>query len=481
MSNASSSALAQRSAHTSLMPPPPAPKRIKRPAIVLDEDTYTSAVAHIIRRDFFPGLAEADAQRDYLNALESKDNTWIREAGKKLTQVMTPVPGDGKRRKVDQSPRVKARLGRDGALGRTPLGKGGETPGWVADTPRSLHGEDRKDENEEEREKPQVDLSLSLSAFQSKYISEDQESFSQLIDAQNAKKFARNEWLQNGNRFASKQRVAQQKLLASKSDSSEGKELILRPSQDLDDRPAAPTFHNHVAFNTLMFSPDSIEDWAPTRSQTAENASLAPPKATLYHNTRLPTVDPSTTNDIRPPSPTMSAVRDSIHGKPRLSQSEAGYIGSETPRVNGYAFVNAEVPQLEDEEEAPRDLLEKFDVKADPSPFTIHESQRREKLHHKMVERIGSKKPAKETSFGSDSSLGLHGNNTPRFLSAPTPRPGTNGAAGGKKNLGNLTPAAQRLFEKVGGGTPKPGNRGFGKANAPGREWAPTPKVKRRI
>ena len=89
------------------MPPPPAPKRIKRPSVVLDEDTYVSAVSHIIRRDFFPGLAEADAQREYLNAVESKDRSWIREAGKKLTQVMTPVPSgqDGSENEVRQDRR----------------------------------------------------------------------------------------------------------------------------------------------------------------------------------------------------------------------------------------------------------------------------------------------------------------------------------------------------------------------------------------
>src|SRR4051812_44787884 len=103
MSSSHSTALTKRDASTALMPPPPAPKRIKRPNVVLDEDTYVTAVSHIIRRDFFPGLAEADAQRDYLNAVESKDRSWIREAGKKLTQVMTPVPGG--KRKVSQRTR----------------------------------------------------------------------------------------------------------------------------------------------------------------------------------------------------------------------------------------------------------------------------------------------------------------------------------------------------------------------------------------
>jgi protein DGCR14 len=474
MSSSNSSALTKRPDLGGLMAPPPAPKRIKRPAIVLDEDTYTSAVAHIIRRDFFPGLAETDAQREYLNALESKDNSWIREAGKKLTDVMTPLPA-GKRRRVEKT------KGGLVAGGKTPLGKGGETPStWGGDTPRTVA--ETEVEEEEEEKKPEVDLSLSLNAFQAKYTSEDQESFNKILDKHNAKVFAKNEWLRQGNRYASKQRLAQQKVLEARAASSSSQALTVRPSQDLDERPAGPQGHKHTAFNALMFNPDSVEGWAQTRAQSSETASLAPPKTTLYHNTRLP--PPPDPSEKRPPSPTMSAVRDAIAGRPRLSKSEIGYEGSETPRVNGYAFVDAVGPDPGDEEEAPIDLLERYGAKADPNPFTIHDPQRREQLHHKMVERIGSKKSEDNNKAGSK--LGILGNNTPRFLSAPTPRAGLGGATPGRKNVGNLTPAAQRLFEKVGGGTPKVRSGGFGQASKEsgsglGREWTPTPKVRRKM
>jgi hypothetical protein len=97
MAGSPSQALAKRSTDNALMPPPPPPKRQKRPAKVLDEDVYTDALSHIIARDFFPGLVESEAQQQYLTALDSKNNDWIREAGRNLTQVMTPGP-DGRRR-----------------------------------------------------------------------------------------------------------------------------------------------------------------------------------------------------------------------------------------------------------------------------------------------------------------------------------------------------------------------------------------------
>jgi protein DGCR14 len=474
--SSSSTALTKRSASAALMPPPPAPKRIKRPSVVLDEDTYTSAVSHIIRRDFFPGLAEADAQREYLNAVESKDKAWIRESGRRLTHVMTP----GRQR---------------GVASRTRL----DTPKtWGADTPRTVAGEDHEGEEDGEEDGlgklDHVDLDMSLGAFQAKYTSEDQESFSALIDKTNKAKFDKKAWLHSGNRFASKQRLAQQKVIEARSDASSSTALVPRPSQDLDDRPAAPTMHKHSAFNSLMFAPDSVESWAPTRAAAAETASLAPPKQLRHANTRLPAVD---TEPARPPSPTLSAIRDAVAGRPRLSASEVGSSGNETPRVNGYAFVDARPspprakPSYDDDEDAPTDLLTRYGITSSASsttPFTIADASAREKMHHKMVDRIGTAKSSSSssksaatttaTATAKHSGLGIFASETPRFLSAPTPRARAAAVAGGatpkRRAVGDLTPAAQRLLERVGGATPRRAGGGFGDGRAKGREeWTP--------
>jgi protein DGCR14 len=479
MSAPNSTALTKRSASHALMPPPPAPKRIKRPSVVLDEDTYVSAVSHIVRRDFFPGLAETDAQREYLNAVESTDRTWIRESGKKLTQVMTPVPS-GQRRMA-----ARTRFDKAG-------GPGDKTPSvWGADTPVTVAETEAPADDEGLGKLDDVDLNMSLGAFQAKYTSEDQESFSQVIDKQNKAKFEKNVWLREGNMYAGKQRIAQQKVIAARAAASEGKDLVLstRPSQNLDDRPAAPTGHRHTALNSLMFGPESVEQWAPTRAQQAETASLAPPKKVLYNNTRLPVPEAA---PARPPSPTLSAVRDAIAGRPRLNPSEGGYTGSETPRVNGYAFVDARPPSPSEDDDAPIDLLERYgvDSSSKATPFTITDSSSREKMHHRMVEQIGAKRSSanKGAMKPPGAGLGIFTSETPRFLSAPTPR--TQMVQGGmmtpgRKAKGDLTPAAQRLFERM-GGTPRNvseggfGGSGRGTGGGLGREWTPTPKVKRR-
>lgn len=468
------------------MAPPPAPKRIKRPSVVLDEDTYVSAVSHIVRRDFFPGLAEADAQSEYLNAVESKDKAWIREAGKKLTQAMTPVPSG--RRRVAERTRFNTA---GGGVDKTPSV-------WGADTPVTVAGTDVGDNEEDLGKLDNVDLNMSLGAFQAKYISEDQESFSQIIDKQNEKRFEKNTWVREGNMYASKQRLAQQKVLEARAAANESKELVVttRPSQNLDDRPAGPTGTKHIAFNSLMFGPDSVESWAPTRAQVAESASLAPPKQVLYTNTRLPA--PSELAPQRPASPTLSSIRAAVAGNPRLNPSEGGFTGSETPRVNGYAFVDARPPSPEsdDDDDAPTDLLQRYgiDSSSKATPFSITESSAREKMHHKMVERIGAKRlDSSGNNNGKDamkppgSGLGIFTSETPRFLSAPTPRAGMlGGQTPGRKAKGDLTPAAQRLFERVGGGTPRRGGSGgfggnnSGSGSALGNKWTPTPRVKRK-
>ncbi|KAL8917040.1 MAG: hypothetical protein Q9172_005993, partial [Xanthocarpia lactea] len=179
-----SQALAKRSNDSALMPPPPPPKRIKRPVKVLDEDAYTDALSHIIARDFFPGLLETESQQDYLNALDSHDNEWIAAAGKRLTEVMTPGP-DGRR--------LRGRRG----TSMTPMsgfhGIGSETPReWQGETPMSTTS---TTDNAVENRQPDIDTNMSLSAFQTKYTSEDNESFYKLLDKQNIKRSERYAWM----------------------------------------------------------------------------------------------------------------------------------------------------------------------------------------------------------------------------------------------------------------------------------------------
>lgn len=480
MDGAQSQALAKRNAETSLMPPPPPPKRQKRPAKVLDEDVYSDALSHIIARDFFPGLLETEAQQDYLQALDSNNKDWIRESGRKLTQVMTPLP-EGRRRMgtgTSFTPR------RSTALGDTPRGFVGDTPGQTPVDSGHFAPEE---------EKPEVDVNMSLGAFQSKYTSEDNESFNALLDKQNEKRAKKYTFFHHGNKIPTARQIAyrekEQRLLEAGQTStalittnSAGEERVAvaaaRPSQDLDARPASvDSFTNRQGpRNTFMFGPDSVEDQVITRAQAAEMTSNAPPKAVNYGGTRFIGVSAEGEESVVPASPSMSAIDAAIAGRPRATESETGYSGAETPRVNGYAFVDAEptpselgLPVTDEEadkaeQEAALQLLPKVES-GGPNPFHIKERSKREDVHHRLVEKAdaGRRKGGRMDQLRS---LGITPGRT------PTPR----FASGANIRKPGMTPAAQALANRI--GTPRR-EGGLFPSSAEKGSWTPTPRLKR--
>ena len=436
-STSTSQALAKRSSDTALMPPPPRPKRIKRPQKVLDEDDYTDALSHIIARDFFPGLIETESQQDYLNALDSQDHEWIAAAGRKLTEVMTPGP-DGRR--------LRGRRGTSMTPTSSLYGRGGETPrAWQGNTPMSVTS--TTSTTTTTPGSLDIDTGMSLSAFQTKYTSEDNESFYKLLDKQNLKKVEKYAWMWAGNKIPAPRQIAHRKrealLAANKSldpSLSSSSQLIKTSSAAEDTRQAMPnTWCSNNPANTFMFDPSSIEDSTQTIHQAAEEMSRAPPKAVVYDNTRL-RPEPSTTSTEPPPSPSLSAVQDALSGRPRPAASEASIPGSATPRINGYAFVDSAPSPSPSELMGPpltwggASLLGSGDQI--PNPFNIKEGSKREALHHRMVEKVakGKRSVKKETEVRTPSRTPV-----PRFASSPMVR------------KEGLTPAGQRLLERIGG------------------------------
>lgn len=547
------------------MPPPPLPptKRIRRPSTVLDEDIYTSALSHIIARDFFPGLLETQIKQEYLDALESKDKEWIASARKKLREVV------GAGRNGDQSQRARARRGKEmmrrsmmmtsgssvdvtpvsGMMDththtHTPRGWAGETPMTVrtaasstaAATPTStIHGGSEGNGKDTSSSTglgkiPDV-TNLSLLAFQAKYTSEDNESFNKVLDKQNAKRREKYAWLWSGNKIPSARQIAFQKREAKRiaehgrrggraDTTADGGDRALIKT-DLDARPAKPDTWESRPENSLMFIPSSVEDTLETVQQRAEAESRAGPKTVLYQNTRLveTAVAGGAGGAVVPPSPSLSAIHDAIAGRPRPTGSEAMYNAAaaeggggsgETPRVNGYAFVDEDEPEPEperarhnssdEEEEDDLRLLGPSAADSTPNPFQIQETRRREALHHRMVDRVARNKRAERdmmvsgrsgsanTPLTTMSGSGSGSGSVPRFPSSPrlldyglrSKNGGGNGGGGlvtpGRPGRGPLTPAAQRLLSSVGSGgggrTPKQHPSSSGLKNM----WTPTPK-----
>ena len=498
---ASPAALTKRSASTALMPPPPLPtKRQKRPLKVLEEDTYASAISHIITRDFFPGILESRAQAQYLEALESNDKDWIREAGRGLVGAMTPGREGSRRR---------SRRGTGFENTATPRGYVGSTP---VRTPMTEAGEDHF--APEASSEDNVDVDMSLGAFQAKFTSEDNESFNALLDKQNQKRAGKYAFFQQGNKIPSARQIAYrahgQKLLEGRlSEDSEGSgstalittnaaEGTIRylntsggPSQNLDDRPASVEgFRNRQGpRNDFMFYPEGIEDALPTDAQAAETRSNAPPRAVTYGATRFSNPNTSGSEDTIPPSPSMSAIDAAIAGRPpKPTESEPGYSGAETPRVNGYAFVDADptptelgVPVSDEEADAAeREAALRFLPAAHesgPNPFMLRERSKREDTLSRLVEKTDAGRRRERGGGGRLEQFRAAGvvsgrTPTPEFASGPKVGAGT--------GRDQMTPAARRLAERI--GTPTRDTEGFGIIDDHKRRmWTPTPRVRKVI
>lgn len=419
MESPTSSALVRRSIDTELMPPPPPPKRIKRPKNVIDEETYTDAISEIIARDFFPGLLETETQQEYLDALESQDGAWINSAGRRLQQVMTP----GRRK------------GRRGTSIQTPL-RAMETPrGFAGDTPMSVASDVTTSTQAAVLE---VDTNMSLDKFQSLYTSEDNESFYKLLDKQNQKRAEKYAWMWSANnklpsKMMLKQKEVETKLLQSRGslqdDGGGRNRLAIR---DVSEKPARPDAWKSKPDNEFMFLPESVEDSIETIAQKAQNESRAAPKGVTYANTRMP-VAVKSQDSAMPPSPSLSAVRDAIDGRRRASDLESGFDGSETPRVNGYAFVDDEP---DEEPVAPAPVIDLGKGELVKNPFVIKEQSKREDLHHRMVDKNAKTKRA-STKYGLTGKVDM--TPAPKFPSSP------------RVGSGQLTPAGQRLWSRVGG------------------------------
>ena len=347
---------------------------------------------------------------------------------------------------------------------RTPVSWRGSTPGSIAvgstfSTTGSTIGSEgggggAGDSRAREKRRRAIRTDLSLTAFQAKYTSEDNESFNTLLDKQTEKKAAKYSWLTDGNKILSKRQIAyrarQDRLLEEgnlqarrqevDSGTDEGgntsekaRAVVVHSSSNSsgnigrnmagmeDTRPAMPDIRPPPPRNSLMFLPDSVEDKHETVAQAAEAASKAGPKTVVYPNTRMPS---ATTTSRRPPyfaawsvrgvdadhlanaevpqSPTLSAVRDAVAGHPRLSASE-------TESVCGYNNGNIKGGGNEvDDVDTPHVNGYAF-VDEEPEPGEqerLHEQRRRQERVlqeqrdlQRLRERQSHKEPSLQHSF----------------------------------------------------------------------------------
>ncbi|KAF5812199.1 putative nuclear protein DGCR14/ESS-2 [Helianthus annuus] len=158
--------------------------RKRNSSTVLDEDTYVAAIEKIIQRDFFPDIPKLRDRLDWLEATRTGDPMLIRDAQLKIIERRsgkTVMDTEGKIRTP----------GSTFFRNTTPL-EVDRTPGTDRFVETDSVMESVENEGSVETDK------LSLDEFFRKYTSEDNDSFSKLIEKVNKKKRERYEFLLEG-------------------------------------------------------------------------------------------------------------------------------------------------------------------------------------------------------------------------------------------------------------------------------------------
>ena len=137
---------------------PQVERSLNRQAI-LEEEEYTEALSHIIARDFFPSLIHLDATNEYLDALKARDPHLINASVRRLEEINSTPSLSTRRRTQSLVP------------GATPYDTSSQTPS--------------RTNGEPEKKRARYDKDLSLDTFQARYTSEDNSSFTQILDEEN--------------------------------------------------------------------------------------------------------------------------------------------------------------------------------------------------------------------------------------------------------------------------------------------------------
>ncbi|KDE07918.1 hypothetical protein MVLG_01828 [Microbotryum lychnidis-dioicae p1A1 Lamole] len=159
---------------------------------ILSEEEYINHLSHIIKRDFFPSLANLDAQHEILDAFESEDPKKVEESIRRMRTLWTPTPastrgGDGKWDKKKKSAGSATPL-----TWTTPYDD--STPTYFGHTPLPTTPSSTTRPRASPPQPPRIDPNISLDSFQSRYTSEDNSSFAVLLARDNAARKQKYAW-----------------------------------------------------------------------------------------------------------------------------------------------------------------------------------------------------------------------------------------------------------------------------------------------
>ncbi|KAJ8655691.1 hypothetical protein O0I10_008576 [Lichtheimia ornata] len=242
--------------------------------VVLDEDTYTEALSAIIERDFYPQLSALNQRHNYAGAALQTDG---------LSDLGTPMVQSNNTSKNEDKTTVNYY------------------------NPDAIQLADR------------VNLDLSLDQFQTVYTSEDNASFTDIIDKTNARQREKYRWLLD----KEAQIESSKRLLENHAN---------RLEVDDDGFVRPPEMWRYKAKNALMYVPDGTG-----KSLLNEKDSRAPQKSISYNNTNFTSSQGVTSSNGRdiPASGTILPEDDNESITSEMTMGYRGYrLVDATPSPN---------------------------------------------------------------------------------------------------------------------------------------------------
>ena len=323
----------------------------------------TQALTKIVRRDFFPDIAKLEAQLEFIEASETNDYERLRAISERFpTAIRTPNPNgechrqplncDTTHLSLSLSPPPSLLAAAPAATPssfETPLHtgtpRGGTTTTHTSSstttTERDRASSSTRGERPPEAKKPRPE-DHSLDKFLSKFESEDDASFSDIMEKTRVQHRAKHAWLYEKEREYSHSLAAPEPTLAITDGSEggggegEGKAVVVVGEEP--ERSGVKSW-TYTAKNSLMYIPDGLE-----RSVMQKVSAPDEKREVVHSNTRLSGAFLRRLHGV---------ARDTAgegEGGGKRSRDKVGVDGkvldpSASPQVNGYSFVAT--PQIQ--------------------------------------------------------------------------------------------------------------------------------------
>ncbi|XP_064218905.1 splicing factor ESS-2 homolog isoform X1 [Aotus nancymaae] len=368
---------------------------------VLDEEEYIEGLQTVIQRDFFPDVEKLQAQKEYLEAEENGDLERMRQIaikfGSALGKMSREPPPPYVTPATFETPEVHAGTGVVGNKPR-PRGRGLEDveTGFrhvgqaslgllTSDDPSALASQGAGITGGEAGEEEEKEPLPSLDVFLSRYTSEDNASFQEIMEVAKERSRARHAWLyQAEEEFEKRQK--------------EHLELPSAERQAIKSSQAGVETWKYKAKNSLMYYPEGVPD---------EEQLFKKPRQVVHKNTRF-LRDPFS-QALSRCQLQQAAALNAQHKQGKVGPDGKELIPQESPRVGGFGFVATpspapgvnESPMMTwgEVENTPLRVegSETPYVDRTPGPaFKILEPGRRERLGLKMANEAAAKNRAKK-------------------------------------------------------------------------------------